>query len=75
MNRCKIKIRYNRLMLYIDNRFICNVVKRDYRNGHHGYVMKTVSGLFVFQNEANRQYPNAENPYISYLDYLVAQAI
>ena len=75
MNRCKIEIEKGKFILYIDNKSICDVEKRDYRNGYHGYAVKTVLGLSVFQNEANEKYSNMENPYISYLDYLIAQAI
>jgi hypothetical protein len=44
----------------------------DYKdNGRHGYGISRVkdhSLLKEFQDEANRLFPNAENPYIEYLD-------
>lgn len=46
----------------------------DYKdNGRHGYGISKVSNqslLKDFQDAANRKFPNAENPYIDYLDEL-----
>ena len=58
--------------LYCGKEYIGFVRYIDYRdNGRHGYgvsQIKDQSLLKEFQNEANRLFPDAENPYIEYLD-------
>ena len=60
--------------LYRGRTYIGIVRYIDYKdNGRHGYGISKVkdhSLLEEFQNEARRLYPNAENPYIEYLDKL-----
>lgn len=60
--------------LYRGKTYIGFVRYIDYKdNGRHGYGISRVkdhSLLKEFQDEANRLYPNAENPYIEYLDVI-----
>ena len=60
--------------LYRGKAYIGAVRYIDYKdNGRHGYGISKVkdhSLLEEFQNEARRLYPNAENPYIEFLDML-----
>ena len=58
--------------LYCGKDYVGFVRYIDYRdNGRHGYGVSRVrnqSLLQDFQDEAKRLFPNAENPYIEYLD-------
>ena len=63
--------------LYCGKDYIGYVRYIDYRdNGRHGYGISQVknhSFLKEFQNEANRLFPDAENPYIDYLDIICSK--
>lgn len=58
--------------LYYDKTCIGYIRYIDYHdNGRHGYgisKIKNQSLLKKFENDANIMFPNAENPYIDYLD-------
>lgn len=60
--------------LYKGKKYIGYVRYIDYRdNGNHGYGISRVkdhSLLEEFQDEASRLFPDAENPYIEYLDMI-----
>lgn len=60
--------------LYRGKTYIGFVRYIDYKdNGRHGYGISRVkdhSLLKEFQDEANRLFPNTENPYIEYLDVI-----
>lgn len=77
MNRCKIEAEIGNdelMQLYVDDECICDVEKRFCCSG---YVMRPalkMSSVFsIFRDEAYELYPDVENQYISYLDYLVVK--
>lgn len=63
--------------LYRGKECVGHVRVIDYRdNGRHGYGISQVKNhslLKEFQNEANRLFPDAENPYIDYLDIICSK--
>lgn len=63
--------------LYHSKDYVGVVRYIDYRdNGRHGYGISQVKNhslLKEFQNEANRLFPDTENPYIDYLDMICSK--